>query len=166
MRFGRLLVLSEVNLGDVRWLCKCDCGNTVVVRGAALRKFYTQSCGCYHKEVVARTGRLYKGCFVKHGHKRQSKQTRAYSIWGCMKTRCFNKNRKDWLNYGGRGITVCDRWKDSFENFLADMGEPPENYQIDRIDNDGNYEPLNCRWVTPKENCNNKQRQAIHSKPS
>jgi len=83
---------------------------------------------------------------------------REYCCWGGMKTRCFNKNSKDYVGYGGRGITVCDKWSNSFDEFFKDMGEKPTNsHQIDRIDNDGDYEPSNCRWTTLKENCRNRR---------
>jgi hypothetical protein len=89
---------------------------------------------------------------VTHGHARKGKQTGTYLSWKEMKKRCANPNQKYWKNYGGRGIRVCDRWLNSFENFLADMGERPEGTSIDRYpNNDGNYEPGNCRWATRKQ---------------
>lgn len=91
-----------------------------------------------------------------HGHARRGRQSDTYRCWAAMLRRCFNSNVKDFPNYGGRGITVCDRWL-SFENFLADMGERPKGLSIDRVDCDGNYEPGNCRWATPKEQAANRR---------
>jgi len=118
-----------------RWLCRCECENTSVVRECALKGNRTQGC---------------KSCgTTKHGHTKASKGL--YQSWADMKTRCNNSKIKQYHNYGGRGITFCDRWS-KFENFLEDMGAAwSQGLTIDRIDNDGNYELSNCRWVTRKE---------------
>ena len=92
-----------------------------------------------------------------YGSLNKSGQERAYSVWANIKKRCRSSSCPDWGRYGGRGIDVCDEWADSFEKFYAYMGDPPKGYQIDRADNDGNYEPGNCKWVTPEENGNNKR---------
>lgn len=117
------------------WLCKCDCGNTKIVCGILLKNGNTRSCGCL---------RTYPKTHGMSG-------TTEHNIWRGITSRCKNRNNKDYHLYGGRGITVCDRWCD-FENFLADMGKRPSKlFSIDRINNDGNYEPSNCRWATAKE---------------
>lgn len=148
-QFGRLLVSSYSHkVGRKRyWVCQCNCGNVVTVSGPCLKSGNTVSCGCYNRDRV-------KELTTKHG----MAATRVYKQWQGIKSRCLNPKSTGYHNYGGRGITVCDRWKDSFENFYKDMGDPPTNeYEIDRIDVNGNYEPGNVRWVTPKENVRNKR---------
>jgi hypothetical protein len=142
LRFGRLTVLHRAGDGlPVRWLSRCDCGIEKVVAGSKLRSGNTQSCGCLQQEM-----RILRN--TRHGLSR----TRTHNIWLAMRRRCSRPDQPNYKWYGGRGIRVCDRWQ-SFANFLADMGECPEGYELDRINGDGNYEPGNCRWVTHKQNC-------------
>lgn len=134
-RFERLVAIepTEKRLGrKVIWSCRCDCGNIKDVPIDALNAGRVKSCGCLRKEQN-----------TTHG----MKGTPTYKAWKSMRQRCKNKNDPHYPDYGGRGITVCERWE-SFENFLADMGErPSDDLSIDRINNDGNYEPGNCRWT-------------------
>lgn len=152
-RFDRWLVLSlsRSNDGRVYWNCKCDCGNAREVRSDRLIGGMSKSCGCYHKEIVARSS-------SEHNGTHRMSHTKIHRVWRLMKSRCGNPNDKSWPNYGGRGIKVCERWLHSFEKFYADMGDIPfDGAQIDRVDNDGHYEPGNCRWSTAKENSNNRR---------
>jgi hypothetical protein len=155
MRFGRLVAQEfvETRNGHSYWRCRCDCGTTTIITGNTLRQGKSQSCGCFHADLMqAEPPRL------RHGHNRVGKRTRMYRIWSNMKSRCSNPNAKQYKDYGGRGIKVCKRWA-TFDNFLADMGECLPELQLDRIDNNGDYKPSNCRWVTPKENSATRRRK-------
>lgn len=149
-RFGRLHVChraSQSDRGRAVWVCFCDCGRSVHVAGHKLRSGHTQSCGCLQTEHSTRMGRSNR----VHGHGSPGRHTPTYESWCAMRRRCNNHNAWEYGRYGGRGIDVCNRW-DSFEKFLTDMGERPEGTTLDRYpDNDGNYEPGNCRWATPKQ---------------
>lgn len=126
-------------VGGGYWHCECACGKTSSVLANRLTSGNTKSCGCLKKSVLGMST-------TKHG----KAGTRTHRIWKAMRNRCNNPSTPRYKDYGGRGITVCQRW-DSFENFLADMGEAPEGKSIDREDNDKGYEPGNCRWATPSE---------------
>ena len=159
-RFGRLVALEPQIAthvrGNMRWLCQCDCGNQKIVYGHLLAAGTTRSCRCLQAEA-----RLQR--FTTHGHTRAGKPTRTFRSWEAMLKRCFNRNSEHWPGYGGRGITVCERWL-SFVNFLADMGERPPGKTLDRKDNDGNYEKSNCRWATPLEQASNRRSRSIKHK--
>lgn len=140
--FGRLTVISR-NGSDshknAKWLCQCTCGSKKAITSGSLRNKRTQSCGCFFKDMMRQLN-------TTHG----KSHTREFCIWSGIKERCLNQNNKSWPRYGGRGIKIYKLWLDDFKNFLNDMGKCPENYSIERIDNDGDYEPSNCMWIPKK----------------
>jgi hypothetical protein len=146
-KFRRLTVLRFVGVSKhhrSQWLCRCACGKKTVVTGSNWERI--ESCGCLVKELA-----------TTHGHAPTGKPSSTYRSWRDMKKRCYNPHAKEFKRYGGRGIKVCDRWKNSFENFLADMGKKPVGLELERKNNDGSYEPGNCRWATHKEQARNRR---------
>lgn len=150
-RFGKLIVIERVPRAlehgyHALWRCRCDCGKETTLQSGKLLGGQTRSCGCYFLERV-----------TTHGASR----TATYKTWIKIKGRCENPNQKSYANYGGRGIKVCDRWRE-YTNFLADMGpRPSDAHSIDRIDPNGNYEPANCRWSTKREQMRNTRRNKV-----
>lgn len=158
-RYGRLLVLrregtrrSPCGSTKVLWRCLCDCGNETVVAGSELKTGKTKSCGCYHKETIAEIGRSSR----KHG---DSQNSRLYTIWSGIIQRCQYPKHVEFYRYGGRGISVCDEWRDysNFKNWAIETGyNDNDKLSIDRVDNDGDYSPDNCKWSTVIEQSNNR----------
>ena len=149
--FGRLTVIEPApdKKNKTRWICKCKCGETIAVYSNSLIQQNTRSCGCLHIDTIT----THRGINLPE-----------YRIWAAMKSRCYGKSNSRYNCYGGRGIKVCNRWLNSFENFFLDMGaRPSQEYSIDRIDNNLDYSPDNCRWATAEMQSNNKRTVEILS---
>lgn len=157
-RFGRLTAQFEVESyttpgGTIkrRFQCVCDCGNVIIARSGELKNKDTKSCGCQKIDSTIKRN-------TKHGYSVRLNKYSEYNIWKGIKARCNNPNKKCWKDYGGRGIKLCDEWFNDFESFYNHIGPRPSmSHSVDRIDNDGNYEPGNVRWATIKEQANNKR---------
>lgn len=150
-RFCRLIVINRADnnhRGLVNWSCRCDCGREVVVLGYNLKSGHTQSCGCMR---------------IKHGHSTKFKQSKTYKSWCDIVQRCTNPNNVAYHNYGGRGIKICDRWRNSFENFLKDMGKTSFGLQIERINNNKGYCKSNCYWATSVEQNRNSRNNNLET---
>lgn len=162
--FGSLVVQKRdgytQNGKKIKWLCLCDpalggCGQTSTPTSSDLNSGHSQSCGCVSNEIFR----------LKHGAKQNNVTSKTYSAWISMKQRCQNPKNRDYSLYGGRGISICNRWLEpdgqGFLNFLADLGEVPKGLTLDRINSNGHYEPGNCRWINQAEQCRNTSRNRL-----
>jgi hypothetical protein len=167
LKFGRLVVLTRVEVNDstrrLHYKCKCDCGNETTVMGYTLLAGATRSCGCLQREHAARCQPALAKATIRHGamigvssgEAQDPMRFRAHNIWRGMLRRCYDPRTVGYKGYGARGISVCERWRDSFLNFIADMGLPQANQSIERENNNDNYHPGNCRWASSFEQMNN-----------
>lgn len=166
-RFGQLLVIGRSGsdrYGAATWLCSCGCGNQCIVSGVQMRRGHVKSCGCLNNSQ----NRRLRAENYKHG----MSQSRLYWVWASMKSRCHNPNTEHFNNYGGRGITVCDEWRNDFRAFYDwaiangyDENAPFQQCTIDRIDNDKGYSPDNCRWVDQITQAGNRSNSRTRTKP-
>lgn len=159
LKFGRLTAVRRNGAGRQRqalWLCVCACGKEVTVMAQSLRRLRTQSCGCYATEKRRQQAALMRA--QQNGHGYYNSPT--YKSWSSMHGRCLYSGTNGYHNYGGRGIAVCERWE-KFENFLADMGERPRGTTLERKNQNGDYEPSNCRWATNGEQARNRRNNHV-----
>jgi hypothetical protein len=160
-RFTRLVVIARAEnsaRGSTKWVCQCDCKNIITAFAGNLKRGFTQSCGCLHREIASVKGP--DNWNFKHGQSSYGKPASpAYKSWESAIRRCHNPKDKDYPRYGAKGIIVCERWRNSFETFFKDLGERPTNMTLDRYPNKtGNYEPGNCRWADPQTQADNRRK--------
>lgn len=156
-QFGRLTVIEQLKSDPKKgrmWLCLCACGKTKEVCSAYLRSGDTKSCGCLEYENQ-RFGSIL------HGKAKGTMRAPEYTAWASAKGRCYNPKNKKYPAYGGRGVKMCERWRDDFGEFYKDMGPRPKGHTLDRINVDGDYEPTNCRWATWEVQRRNRQKQVL-----
>jgi hypothetical protein len=158
--FGRLAVVRPTvkrEHGSVIWLCRCSCGNKRLVKVTArnLKSGNTRGCGCLYIENARAMGLRH----TTHGQSKRGQESREYLAWREAKARCVRPSHQAYADYGGRGITMCVRWQRSFVDFFEDMGKCPDGLTLDRRDNDGNYEPSNCRWTMWSQQNTNKRKR-------
>lgn len=161
-KFGRLTALELAGRDQknrISWRCSCDCGNEKTLLGSLLRTGHATSCGCATVEYRKNFGARMLGHHVTHGLSRTPTQ----KSWEAMIERCTKPRHQAYARYGGRGITVCDRWRTSFSAFIEDMGVRPDGMCLDRVDPNGNYEKANCRWATMKEQAQNKRNNTFNA---
>ena len=151
MKFNRWTVIEKVGkeAQGIVWMCRCDCGTEKTVSGGNLRSGLSKSCGCWNLEQVRSA--------KKHGMSKSPE----FKVWKLMRNRCNNTDSPDYPRWGGRGIRVCPRWDASFSDFYADMGPRPDGTSIERMDNNGNYDPGNCKWATDEEQAHNKRNNRV-----
>lgn len=153
---GRAERPEHIKTRQIWWLCRCVCGRTKVLRSSDIRNGDTKSCGCELNSI-------HKAVITKHGGSARDKRgqvTTEYASWAAAKSRCHSVTNKRYHEWGGRGIAMCEEWRNDFAAFRSHMGPKPKGTSLDRIDNDRGYEPGNCRWATPKQQANNRRRRA------